>query len=100
MLCIVTTAVDTGFDWIPFFSHISGLDDDTKTDKEDREEEKTETESEDEEEEEAAVFNDDRPPTETPYSETIVEELGQVMFMQIEGKFDKYDLVPVTMHIG
>lgn len=57
------------------------MDDDTKTDKEDREEEKTETESE-EEEEDAEVVSDDLPPTETPYSENSVEELGQVMCMK------------------
>lgn len=64
------------------------MDDDTKTDKEDREEEKTETESE-EEEEEAEVFSDDLPPTETSYSENVVEELGQVKCIQIEGKSSK-----------
>jgi len=71
------------------FLHTWGLDDDTKTDKEDREEEKTETESE-EEEEEAEVFSDDLPPTETSYSENVVEELGQVKCIQIEGKSSKW----------
>lgn len=52
----------------------TGLDEDSKTD---REEMKTDTDTESEEEE-VKVFEDDRPPTETKYVENAREELGQV----------------------
>lgn len=56
-----------------------GLDEDAKTDKEDREDDKTETESDEEEETGVGeVIRNDSPPVETPYVENVAEELGQV----------------------
>lgn len=52
-----------------------GLDEDSKTD---REELKTDTETESEEEE-VKVFDDHGPPAETKYIENAKEELGQVI---------------------
>ena len=54
----------------------TGLDEEAKTDKEDREEDKTETES-DEEEDTALYVEDTGPVVETGYVENITEELGQ-----------------------
>jgi len=58
------------------FVCVVGLDEETRTDREDKDEDKTESESE-EEEEETKFVEDTVPPVETLYVENSLEELGQ-----------------------
>lgn len=57
---------------------ILGMDEDSKTDREDRDEGKSDMESEDDEEDDKFYLDDNQPPAETIYVENSGEELGQV----------------------
>jgi len=56
----------------------SGMDDDSRTDREDKDEGKSDSETEDEVEDKKFFLDDNQPPAETNYVENAVEELGQV----------------------
>ena len=55
----------------------AGLEEDLRGDKDDKDEEKSDSETE-HSEEDVEMFDDNLQPIETPYVESVAEELGQV----------------------